>query len=54
MKLKSSNLLPDKCIEKSQFNGSELHSFLINHTLTEVLEKLYLSKLFEMKSRIAF
>ena len=39
MKLKSSNLLPDKCIEKRQFNDSELHSFLINqYTVIEALQ----------------
>ena len=39
MKLKSSNLLPDKCIEKRQFNDSALHSFLINqYNVIEALQ----------------
>ena len=39
MKLKSSNLLPDKCIEKRQFNDSELDWFLINqYTVIEALQ----------------
>ena len=39
MKLKSSNLLLDKCIEKRQVNDSKLHWFLINqYTVIKVFQ----------------